>query len=122
MNGSRRTSTYCGHDDDQKLLTLELLHRAHLDVRQACPAQQQSDLLALGANSDAKTLIVAVLPFSKEKNKSGFPVHYDVTAWFHLLLVGGDDADVRNADRFVQLLGQLAAVEHDLNCLGCVKP
>lgn len=43
-------STYCGHDDDQELLSLELLHRAHLDVRQAHLTQQQSDLLTLGTN------------------------------------------------------------------------
>lgn len=38
------------------------------------------------------------------------------------MLVGGDDADVGNADGLVQLLGQLAAVEHDLHGLGCVEP
>lgn len=48
--------------------------------------------------------------------------HYNVTTGFHLLLVGGDDADVGNTDWFVQLLGQLAAVEHDLHSLGCVEP
>lgn len=47
---------------------------------------------------------------------------YDGTTEFHLLPVGGDDADVRNTDRFVRLLRQLAAVEHDLHGLGCVEP
>lgn len=40
----------------------------------------------------------------------------------YLLLVGGDDANVRNTDGLVQLLGQLAAVEHDLHGLGRVEP
>lgn len=54
-------STYCGHDDDQELLALELLHGAHLDVRQARLAQQQSDLLTLGTNSDVRTLVGVVV-------------------------------------------------------------
>lgn len=57
----------------------------------------------------------------KKKNPLS-SAHYDVTTGFHLLLVGGDDADVGNADRSVQLLGQLAAVEHDLHGFGCVEP
>lgn len=110
---------------------MELLHRAHLDVGQACLAQQQSDLLTLGTNLGAKTLVVVVLlkcektqyTARKIKNMVPFsPAHYDVTTGFHLLLVGGDDADVGNADGFVQLLGKLAAVEHDLHSLGCVEP
>ena len=43
---------YRRHDDDQELLSLELLHRAHFDVRQADLTQQHSDLLALESNKD----------------------------------------------------------------------
>lgn len=38
---------YRGQDDNQKFLSLELLHRAHLDVRQAHPVEQHTDLLRL---------------------------------------------------------------------------
>lgn len=40
-------SAYRRHDDDQELLSLELLHRAHFDVRQANFTQQHSNLLTL---------------------------------------------------------------------------
>lgn len=40
----------------------------------------------------------------------------------YLFLVGGDDADVRGSHRFVELLGQLAAVDHDLYSLHWVEP
>ena len=37
----------CGHDDDQSLLTLELLHRAHLDVVDFTLLEYLLDLLHL---------------------------------------------------------------------------
>lgn len=39
---------YRRHDNDQKLLSLELLHRAHFDVGQAHLTQQHTNLLTLG--------------------------------------------------------------------------
>ena len=38
---------YRRHDDDQELLSLELFHWAHFDVREANFTQQHPDLLTL---------------------------------------------------------------------------
>lgn len=43
-------SAYRRQDDDQELLSLELFHRAHFDVRQAHLTQQNSNLLTLERN------------------------------------------------------------------------
>lgn len=40
----------------------------------------------------------------------------------YLFLVRCDDANVRDVHRVVELLGQLAAVEHDLYSLHWVEP
>lgn len=74
-----------GQDDDQELPSQELLHRAQLDVRQAHPVEQHTDLLWL------------------------FPV-------------GSDNANVSGSYRIVELLGQLAAVQHHLYRLSRVEP
>lgn len=47
---------YRRHNDHQELLSLELLHRAHFDVRQAHLTQQHSDLLRLESNEKTRTL------------------------------------------------------------------
>lgn len=41
---------YRGNDDDQELLSLKLLHRAHLNVRQAHLTEKNPNLLALKRN------------------------------------------------------------------------
>lgn len=45
---------YRGNDDDEELLSLELFHRAHLNVRQAHLTQEDPNLLALKTDHESE--------------------------------------------------------------------
>lgn len=99
---------YRGNDDDEELLSLELFHRAHLNVRQAHLPQKNPNLLTLKTNQEAT------------EQTSSFKIPSQASS--NLLPVWGNDADVRHGYGVVQLLGQLAAVQHDLDSLHRVEP
>lgn len=103
---------YRRNDDDQELLSLELFHRAHLNVRQAHLPEKDPNLLTLKRNQVEHVTVEGGgvnLLYLKQSSSNLFPV------W-------GNNANIRHGHRFVELLGQLAAVQHDLNSLHRVEP
>lgn len=109
---------YRGNDDDQELLSLKLLHRAHLNVRQAHLTEKNPNLLTLKPNDELRASLRKTTLFSTKALRRFTLSHKQQS---HLLPIWGNNANVGQSHGVVELLGQLAAVQHDLNRLRWVE-